>query len=59
MDICTLVEGEWKAGAVPINAAEGYIRQVIGWRECVRGIHFREGPDYTNRNALDHKRDLP
>ncbi|MEO1139676.1 MAG: cryptochrome/photolyase family protein [Pseudomonadota bacterium] len=59
VEICTRVEEEWKAGNVPINAAEGYIRQVIGWREYVRGIYFREGPDYPTRNALGHTRDLP
>ncbi len=59
IEICTRVEEEWKAGRVPINAAEGFIRQIIGWREYVRGIYFREGPDYVTRNALGHTRDLP
>ena len=59
VEICARVVEEWKAGRVPINAAEGFIRQVIGWREYVRGIYFREGPDYTARNALGHDRDLP
>ncbi len=59
VEICTRVEEEWKAGNVPINAAEGFIRQIIGWREYVRGIYFREGPDYVTRNALGQKRDLP
>jgi len=44
---------------VPINAAEGYIRQIIGWREYMRGIYLREGPDYTARNAMGHERALP
>ena len=59
VDICARVVEEWKAGRVPINAAEGYIRQVIGWREYMRGLYFREGPDYVTRNALGHKRKLP
>ncbi|MDZ7708686.1 MAG: cryptochrome/photolyase family protein [Roseovarius sp.] len=59
VDICTRVVEEWKAGRVPINAAEGFIRQVIGWREYVRGIYFREGPDYPGRNSLGHDRALP
>jgi len=59
MEICTRVEEEWKTGRVPINSAEGYIRQVIGWREYMRGIYFREGPGYVRRNALGHTRALP
>jgi len=59
VDICTRVVEEWQAGRVPINAAEGYVRQVIGWREYMRGLYFREGPDYVQRNALRHSRDLP
>lgn len=59
MEVCEEVEQAWKNGDAPINAAEGFIRQIIGWREYVRGIYFLEGPDYTSRNALDHTRDLP
>ncbi len=59
LEICKRIEDEWMAGRVPINAAEGFIRQIIGWREYVRGIYFREGPDYPKRNALGHTRDLP
>jgi deoxyribodipyrimidine photolyase-related protein len=59
LEICTRVAEEWQKGNAPINAAEGYIRQVIGWREYMRGIYFREGPDYTARNTLGHDRALP
>ena len=39
--------------------AEGYIRQVIGWREYVRGIYWHEMPGYVDRNFLAHTRPLP
>ncbi|MHA6325513.1 cryptochrome/photolyase family protein [Roseivivax sp. CAU 1753] len=58
-EVCDAVAEAWQAGDVPINAAEGFIRQVIGWREYMRAIYFREGPDYPRRNALNHQRGLP
>lgn len=59
MEVCQRAEEAWRAGAAPLNAVEGFIRQIIGWREYVRGIYFLEGPDYTSRNALYHSRPLP
>jgi len=59
LEVCQAVEEAWKHGTAPINAAEGFIRQIIGWREYVRGIYFLEGPEYTSRNALKHNRNLP
>lgn len=59
LDLCRAVEARYRDGAVPLNAAEGFIRQVIGWREYVRGIYWHEGPDYAARNALDAHRPLP
>ena len=58
-EICEAAANAYAAGHAPINAAEGFIRQIIGWREYVRGIYFIEGPDYTARNILGHDRDLP
>lgn len=58
-EVCQVVEQAWKEGHAPINAAEGFVRQIIGWREYVRGIYFHEGPDYPRRNGLSHKRKLP
>ncbi|SHI78381.1 deoxyribodipyrimidine photolyase-related protein [Wenxinia saemankumensis] len=59
MEVCRAVEDAWKAGDAPLNCAEGFIRQVIGWREYIRGIYFLQGPDYATRNILRHGRDLP
>ena len=59
LEVCQRVEKAWQDGEVPINSAEGFIRQIIGWREYIRGIYFLEGPDYAERNVLKHDRDLP
>ncbi|MGR6328760.1 cryptochrome/photolyase family protein [Sphingomonas sp. XXL09] len=59
LDLCRRAEAEYRAGRAPLNAVEGYIRQIIGWREFMRGIYWREGPDYVERNFLDHRRALP
>ena len=59
MEVCRAVEAAWAAGHAPLNAAEGFIRQIIGWREYVRGIYFREGPDYPRRNRLNQQGRLP
>lgn len=59
LEVCRAAEQAYRSGTVPINAAEGFIRQIIGWREYVRGIYFLEGPDYPSRNALGHTRALP
>ena len=59
MEVCRAAEDAYRSGHAPLNAVEGFIRQIIGWREYVRGIYFLEGPDYPTRNALGHTRDLP
>ena len=49
----------WQTGAVPLNSAEGFIRQIIGWREYVRGVYWRYMPEYLDRNALQVDGELP
>lgn len=49
----------WREGHAPLNAVEGFVRQIIGWREFIRGVYWHEGPDYGERNFLDHHGALP
>ena len=57
--MCLKVEQAYQQGKVPLNAAEGFIRQLIGWREYVRGLYWCLMPDYKTHNALDASRPLP
>ena len=59
LEVCRAVQAAWQAGEVPLNAAEGYIRQIIGWREFVRGIYWLKMPDYAEQNFLDGDQPLP
>lgn len=49
----------YHAGHAPINAVEGFVRQIIGWREFIRGVYWLEGPSYGERNELDQHGSLP
>jgi len=57
--VCRRVDAEYRAGRVPLNAAEGFIRQILGWREYVRGIYWMKMPDYADTNELGACRPLP
>ena len=59
LDICRRAEAAWREGRAPLNAVEGFIRQIIGWREFVRGIYWLKMPEYAQRNALDAEGKLP
>jgi deoxyribodipyrimidine photolyase-related protein len=59
LDLCRRAEAEYRAGRAPLNSVEGYIRQIIGWREFMRGVYWYEGPDYPRSNYLRHTRKLP
>jgi deoxyribodipyrimidine photolyase-related protein len=43
----------YQQGSVPLNAAEGFVRQILGWREYVRGIYWSKMPEYAGLNELD------
>ncbi|MFC3182300.1 cryptochrome/photolyase family protein [Cypionkella sinensis] len=59
LEVCQRAEAEYHAGRAPLNAVEGFIRQIIGWREYMRGIWALNGPEYPTWNALQHKAKLP
>jgi len=52
-------EAAYHNGNAPLNAVEGFIRQILGWREYVRGIYWLKMPNYKTQNALSAKRALP
>ncbi|MBU6166590.1 MAG: cryptochrome/photolyase family protein [Alphaproteobacteria bacterium] len=59
LEVCQAAQAAFHAGTAPLNAVEGFIRQIIGWREYVRGLYWFAGPDYTSRNHLNAHRPLP
>ena len=58
-EVVDRVEAAYRAGAVPLPAAEGFIRQILGWREYVRGIYWSTMPEYGEKNFFGHTRELP
>jgi deoxyribodipyrimidine photolyase-related protein len=57
--VCRRAQHAYLTGEAPLNAVEGFIRQIIGWREYMRGIYHLQGPDYVRGNALNATRALP
>ena len=57
--VCRRVERAYRDGACPLAAAEGFIRQILGWREYVRGIYWLAMPEYAGRNTFAADRPLP
>jgi deoxyribodipyrimidine photolyase-related protein len=58
-EVCARAEAAYLAGDAPINAVEGFVRQILGWREFVRGIYWAQMPGYAETNHLNATRDLP
>lgn len=58
-ECCKAAEQAYQGGNAPLNAVEGFIRQIIGWREFIRGVYWLKMPDYADSNALSADRDLP
>lgn len=58
-EVIDAAQTAWHAGTAPLPAAEGFIRQILGWREYVRGVYWSQMPGYTEVNALEHQSNLP
>lgn len=58
-EVCAGAEQAWRAGHAPLNSVEGFIRQVIGWREFMYAVYWREMPGLRMMNALGATRPLP
>ena len=59
LEVITAVEAAYHAGAAPLNAVEGFIRQILGWREFVRGLYWLKMPEYAELNFLQASKPLP
>jgi deoxyribodipyrimidine photolyase-related protein len=58
-EVVSAAEQAYDDGTAPLAAVEGFIRQILGWREYVRGIYWMNMPDYLERNALNATARLP
>ncbi len=58
-EVVNAAEAAWREGRAPLPAVEGFIRQILGWREYVRGIYWTQMPGYAERNALAAHEPLP
>ncbi|MGE8636033.1 MAG: cryptochrome/photolyase family protein, partial [Achromobacter piechaudii] len=58
-EVVRQAQAAYEAGHAPLAAVEGFIRQILGWREYVRGVYWAHMPGYETRNALGHARPLP
>jgi len=59
LEVIQKAEAAYRAGTAPLNAVEGFIRQILGWREFVRGLYWLKMPDYADGNYFDADRSLP
>ncbi|GJE17819.1 (6-4) photolyase [Methylobacterium marchantiae] len=58
-EVCRAASRAYDEGRAPLNCVEGFIRQILGWREYVRGLYWTRMPAYADTNALGASRDLP
>ncbi len=58
-DVIEAAVAAYHAGRAPLNAVEGFVRQILGWREYVRGVYWLYMPEYAERNTLGATQPLP
>jgi len=58
-EVVSAAETAFKEGKVPMNSAEGFIRQIIGWREYIWNCYWQWMPEYSQMNSLGASKDLP
>jgi deoxyribodipyrimidine photolyase-related protein len=58
-EVVAAAQAAYRDGHAPLASVEGFVRQILGWREYVRGIYWTQMPQYLERNALDAQQDLP
>ena len=58
-DVIEAALSAWRAGDAPLAAVEGFVRQVLGWREFIRGMYWLRMPEFLDDNALDAREPLP
>ena len=59
LEVCKRAEAAYHEGDAPLNAVEGFIRQIIGWREYIRGVYWLGDERYTRQNFFENTRSLP
>ncbi|GGD69162.1 cryptochrome/photolyase family protein [Lacimicrobium alkaliphilum] len=57
--VCSAAVKAYENGQAPLNAVEGFVRQILGWREYIRGLYWLCGPQYASKNALNAYEPLP
>ncbi|MEM8831365.1 MAG: cryptochrome/photolyase family protein, partial [Cyanobacteria bacterium P01_G01_bin.19] len=59
MEVIDAIETAYYQQEIPLNSVEGFIRQVMGWREYMHGIYYLQDEAYGDRNWFGHDRPLP
>lgn len=59
LEVIRAAEAAYVSDKVSLSAAEGFIRQILGWREYIRGVYWANMPEYVNHNYFGHETPLP